>query len=59
MLAQAVLLRFQNYNFDLLGRQEQSGRRRLRYITLAHIRDGKSPTETALALRITPCAVTQ
>jgi transposase len=31
----------------------------LRYIALAHIKDGKSPTEAALALRVTPRAVTR
>ena len=59
MLAQETLLQLQKYNFDLLARQEPSGRRRLRYIALAHIKDGKSSTETALALRVTPRAVTQ
>jgi predicted ArsR family transcriptional regulator len=59
MLAQETLLKLQKYNFDLLARQEPSGRRRLRYIALAHLRDGKSATETALALRVTPRAVTR
>jgi hypothetical protein len=59
MLIQETLLQLQKYNFDLLARQEPSGRRRLRYIALAHIKDGKSSTETALALRVTPRAVTQ
>jgi transposase len=59
MLAPDTLLQLQKYNFDLLARQEPSGRRRLRYIALAHIKDGKSPTETALALRVTPRAVTR
>jgi hypothetical protein len=59
MLTQETLLQLQKYNFDLLARQEPSGRRRLRYIALAHIKDGKSSTETALALRVTPRAVTQ
>ena len=45
MLAQETLLQLQKYNFDLLARQEPSGRRRLRYIALAHIKDGKSSTE--------------
>jgi transposase len=59
MLSQETLLQLQKYNFDLLARQEPSGRRRLRYIALAHIKDGKSPTETALALRVTSRAVTR
>jgi transposase len=59
MLTQETLLQLQKYNFDLLARQEPSGRRRLRYIALAHIKDGKSSAETALALRVTPRAVTQ
>lgn len=59
MLAPETLLQLQKYNFDLLARQEPSGRRRLRYIALVHIKDGKSPIEAALALRVTPRAVTQ
>jgi hypothetical protein len=59
MLAPETLLQLQKYNFDLLAHQEPSGRRRLRYIALAHIKDGKSPTETALTLRVTPRAVTR
>ena len=59
MLAQETLVQLQKYNFDLLARQEPSGRRRLRYIALAHIKDGKSSTETAQALRVTPRAVTK
>ena len=59
MLTQEVLLQLQKYNFDLLARQEPSGRRRLRYLALAHIKDGKSASETALALRVTSRAVTQ
>ena len=31
MLAQETLLQLQKYNFDLLARQEPSGRRRLHY----------------------------
>jgi hypothetical protein len=59
MLAQETLLQLQKYNFDLLARQEPSGRRRLRYIALAHIKHGKSSTETAQVLRLTPRAVSQ
>lgn len=59
MLAPETLLQLQKYNIDLLARQEPSGRRRLRYIALAHIKDGTSSTETALALRVTPRAVTR
>jgi hypothetical protein len=59
MLAQEVLLQLQKYDFDLPARQEPSGRRRPRYIARAHIKDGKSATETALALRVTPRAVTR
>lgn len=49
----------QKYNFDLLEHQEPSGLRRLRYLALAHIKDGKSASETALALRVTPPAFSQ
>ena len=51
MLTQEVLLQLQKYNFDLLARQEPSGRRRLRYMALAHIKDGKSASETAHVVR--------
>jgi hypothetical protein len=35
MLCQETLERLQKYNFDLLARQEPSGGKRLRYMTLA------------------------
>jgi len=35
------------------AREEPNGRRRLRYIALAHLKDGKSYTEVAAALRTT------
>lgn len=59
MLAREPLVKPQKRNFDLLARQEPSGRRRMRYIALAHLKDGKSATETALAIRVTPSAVTR
>jgi hypothetical protein len=59
MLAQETLLQLQKYNFDLLARQEPNGRRRLRYIALAHIKDDKRSTKTAQAFRVTPGAVTK
>jgi hypothetical protein len=52
------LLQLQKYNFDLVARQEPSGRRRLRYMALAHFKGGKSSAETAIAVRVTPRAVT-
>jgi len=59
MLAPETLQQLLKYNFDLLAHQEPSGRRRLRCIALVHIKDGKSPTGTALALRVTPRTVTR
>jgi transposase len=53
MLTPEALQRLQRYNFDLLAREEPNGRRRLRYIALAHLKDGKSYTEVAAALRTT------
>lgn len=50
MLAQEVLLQLQMYNFELLLRQEPSERRRLRYITLAHIKDAVPPGRHALLM---------
>ena len=58
-MTQEVLLQLQKYNFDFPARQEPSGRERLRYIALAQIKDSKSAAETALALRVTPRAVSQ
>ncbi len=49
MLTPEALQRLQQYNFDLLAREEPNGRRRLRYIALAHLKDGKSFTEVAAA----------
>jgi transposase len=57
MLSQETLEQLQQYNFDLLARQEASGRKRLRYMALAHLKDGKSVTEVAAALRVTRTAV--
>jgi transposase len=57
MLSQETLERLQKYNFDLLARQEPSGRKRLRYMALAHLKDGKNVTEVAAALRVTRTAV--
>ncbi len=59
MLPQETLLQLQKYNFALLARPEPSGRRLLRYIALAHIKDGKSAAETAIAPRVTPRAGSQ
>jgi transposase len=47
----------QQVDFDQLARQESNGRRRLRLLALAHLKDGKSCTETAQALRVTRHAV--
>jgi hypothetical protein len=48
-----VLQQLQRYNFDLLARQELNGQRRMRYIALAHLKDGKNFTEVADALCVT------
>ena len=57
MLTHEVLQQLQRYNFDLLARQEPNGQRRMRYIALAHLKDGKNFTEVASALRVTRHAV--
>jgi transposase len=57
MLTHETLQQLQRYNFDLLARQEPSGRRRMRYVALAHLKDGKNFTEVASALRVTRHAV--
>lgn len=48
MLDHRVLLQVQKYNVDLLARQKPSGRRRLRYMALAHIEDGESASKRHL-----------
>jgi hypothetical protein len=53
MLTDETLQQLQRYNFDLLARQELNGQRRMRYIALAHLKDGKNFTEVADALRVT------
>lgn len=53
MLTDEALQQLQRYNFDLLARQELNGQRRMRYIALAHLKDGKNFTEVADALRVT------
>jgi transposase len=53
MVTDETLQQLQRYNFDLLARQELNGQRRMRYIALAHLKDGKNFTEVADALRVT------
>ena len=53
MLTDETLQQLQRYNFDLLARQELNGQRRMRYIALAHLKDGRKFTEVADALRVT------
>ena len=53
MLSQHIIDQLQPYDFDRLARREHDGRRRLRLIALAHLKDGKSYLEVAAALRVT------
>ena len=57
MLSQHIIDQLQPYDFDRLAHKEKDGRRRLRLIALAHLKDGKSYTEVAAALRVTRHAV--
>jgi hypothetical protein len=57
MFSQHIIDQLQPYDFDRLARKEPDGRRRLRLIALAHLKDGKSYTEVAAALRVTRHAV--
>ncbi|MBH1979450.1 MAG: winged helix-turn-helix domain-containing protein [Comamonadaceae bacterium] len=57
MLSQQIIDRLQPYDFDRLARREKDGRRRLRLIALAHLKDGKSYIEVAAALRVTRHAI--
>jgi transposase len=57
MLTHQTLQQLHRYNFDLLARQEPNGRRRMRCVALAHLKDGKNFTEVANALRVTRHAV--
>lgn len=47
MLTLEALQRLQQYNFDFLAREEPNGRRRLRSIPLAYLKDGKGYNEVA------------
>ena len=51
MLSRQIIDQFQPFDFDRLARKEKDGRRRLRLIALAHLKDGKSYLEVAAALR--------
>jgi transposase len=42
----------EQYDFDKLSKTQGNSRERKRYLAFAHIRDGKSFTETAVAIRI-------
>lgn len=57
MLPQETLQQLQQYDFDKLARKESNGRRRLRLMALAHLKEGKSYTEVGMALRVTRHAV--
>jgi hypothetical protein len=57
MLSQHIIDQLQPYDFDRLAHKEPDGRRRLRLIALAHLKDGKSYTDVAAALRVTRHAV--
>lgn len=58
MLSQEMLQEeLQKYDFDQLARRETDGRRRLRLLALAHLKDGKNYVEVAQALRTTRHAV--
>jgi hypothetical protein len=43
-LSQETVQQLQRYSFDLLARQKLNGQRRMRYIALAHLKDGKCYT---------------
>jgi len=42
----------QRYDFDKLAKTEGNGRERRRFMAFAHIREGKTFTETAIAVRV-------
>jgi transposase len=50
MLSQQIIDQLQPYDFDRLARKEPDGRRRLRLIALAHLKEGKSCREVSAAL---------
>ncbi|WP_349282827.1 winged helix-turn-helix domain-containing protein (plasmid) [Polaromonas hydrogenivorans] len=57
MLSQHIIDQLQPYDFDRLARKESDGRRRLRLIALAHLKEGKSCSEVGAALRVSRHAV--
>ena len=42
----------QRYDFDKLAKTEGNARERRRFVAFAHIREGKTFTETAAAIRV-------
>jgi transposase len=58
MLFQETLQeQLQRYDFDQLARKESDGRRRIRLLALAHLKEGRNCNEVAAALRVTRHAV--
>ena len=57
MLLQETLHdQLQQHDFDQLARKESNGRRRIRLLALAHLKEGRNCSEVADALRVTrPC----
>ncbi len=54
MLSQHIIDQLQPYDFDRLAHKEKDGRRRLRLLALAHLKEGKSCAEVGAALRRVP-----
>ena len=54
MLSQHIIDQLQSYDFDRLARKEKDGRRRLRLIALAHLKDGKSYTRSGRCIARDP-----
>jgi transposase len=48
----ALIEGIQQYDFDKLAKTEGNARERRRFLAFAHIREGKTFTETAIAIRV-------
>ena len=57
LLQETLHEQLQQYDFDHLARKESDGRRRIRLLALAHLKEGRNCSEVADALRVTRHAV--
>ncbi len=54
MLSQHIIDQLQPYGFDRLAHKEKDGRRRLRLIALAHLKDGQELYRSSSCIALDP-----